>query len=81
MGLCMNIDNISSLAHTNICTQSKTGPMLSFLRNMTILHIGSTDNYDIICYMGSELCIIVITVTLVITVITDILVITDLRAI
>jgi hypothetical protein len=54
MGLYMNMDNISSLAHMNICTQSKTGPMLSFLRNTTILHMGSTDNYNIICYMGSE---------------------------
>ena len=53
MGLCINMDNLSSLAHTNICAEFKTGPTLSFSRNMTILHMGSTDNYDIICYMGS----------------------------
>ena len=53
MGLCMNMDNLSSLAHMNICAEFKTGPTLSFPRNMTILHMGSTDNYDIICYMGS----------------------------
>ena len=53
MGLCMNMGNISSLAHTNICTQSKTGPTLPSPRNTTVLHMGSTDNYDIIYYMGS----------------------------
>ena len=52
--LGMNMDNLSSLAHTNICAEFKTGPMLSFPRNMTILHMGSTDNYNIICYMGSD---------------------------
>lgn len=54
MGLCMNMGNISSLAHTNICTQSKTGPTLPSPRNTTVLHMGSTDNYDIIYYMGSK---------------------------
>jgi hypothetical protein len=36
---------------------TEAGPMLLFLRHMAILHMGSTEYYDNVCYMGSVLLV------------------------
>jgi len=53
MGLCIKICTISPWAHTNSCTFYQNLAHIVFPIHTTSLHVGSTDNYDNIYYMGS----------------------------